>query len=112
MIKGDFSKLLHMASFMNAVELEENLSPERRAAAEAAAAKRAAPVGPVVVEAESDKIPMTLDRRELKMLRALLAAKVPSLRHEIHHTDARVLREELLAQLKVAELLEDKLAHI
>lgn len=110
MIKSDFSKLLHMANFMSAVELEENLPPERRAAAEAA--KRAAPVGPVAVEAESDKIPMTVDRRELKMLRAMLAAKVPSLRHEIHHTDARVLREELLAQLKVAELLEEKLAHV
>lgn len=111
MIKGDISKLQHMANFLNAVKIEESLSPERRAAAEAAAAKRAAPVEPVVVEAETDAIPLTVDRRELKMLRAMLAAKVPSLRHEIHHTDARVLREELLAQLKVAELLDEKLAH-
>lgn len=110
MIKGDFSKLLHMASFMNAVEVEENLSPERRAAAEAAAAKRAAPVVPVVVETESDVFQLSVNRRELKMLRSMLAAKVPSLRHEIHHTDARALRDELRGELKLAEHLEEKLA--
>lgn len=110
MIKGDFSKLLHMANFMSAVELEENLPPERRAAAEAAAAKRIAPTAPVVVEAETDVIPLAVSRRELKMLRAMLAAKVPSLRHEIHHTDARALRDELRAELKLAERLEEKLA--
>lgn len=51
-----------------------------------------------------------LTDEELDLLVEMLNEELPALHHEIHHTDARAMRDELNARLRVITRLTERLS--